>query len=324
MNDYTVLLFHSVDDRDLLSLKGLGNISPGLFERLLLLLKKNFVIVSLDEMVKCISGETEIEGRLLALTFDDGPKSYADKALPLMESLGIPSICFLITDCVGDNEIYWRYLFNYCINSGHYEGLAELIQKEYGISVFNKDILSFTRSNFSREKTRRIVSGIFTDLVSEQRYRDEEKGLFLSHQDVEHLRNNPLVDFGIHTRTHPVMSQLSKEEIYEEISGSIRYYRTRIKDETPMFSVPFGRLFIDYDENTVFAAKDLGVKVMLSAYGGGNIKGQPLYNIRRISVNEGMLTDGMEIFMEMLNNSRPLPEYAEHEKKLGYYVSGRV
>ena len=51
MNNYPVLLFHSTDDRDLLSLKDIGNIRPELFEKLIVRLKKDFDIIGLDALV---------------------------------------------------------------------------------------------------------------------------------------------------------------------------------------------------------------------------------------------------------------------------------
>ena len=90
MKNYPVLLFHSTDDRDLLSLKDLGNIRPELFEKLIVRLKKEFDIIGLDELVRCISGDARPKDRLLAITFDDGPKSYITQAVPVMEVYGCP------------------------------------------------------------------------------------------------------------------------------------------------------------------------------------------------------------------------------------------
>jgi peptidoglycan/xylan/chitin deacetylase (PgdA/CDA1 family) len=86
MRNFPVLLFHSIDDRDLLSLNGLGNIRPDLFGKLIARLKKEFDIVSIEEIVRNISGDILSGERLLALTIDDGPKSNATQALPVMET----------------------------------------------------------------------------------------------------------------------------------------------------------------------------------------------------------------------------------------------
>lgn len=324
MNNYIVLLFHSVDDRDLFSLKNLANIHPEVFEKILRSLKRDFDIVSVDELVGSLAGKEKGGGPLLAITFDDGPKSYAAHAAPIMESLGIPSTCFLITDCVGDKAIYWRYLYNFCFHGGYENELAEVVGAVYGTPVPKEKIISFTRSHFTKEKNERVIKGIFQRLVPEERYRERERGLFLSMEDIELLKRNPLVGFGIHTRTHPVMLQLSGDEIFDEVSGSLDFYRARIKDDTPMFSIPFGRLYKDYDERTVAVARDLSIEVILSAYGGCNHSGQSPYNIRRISVHEGMWEGGMGAFRDLIEKSCAAEEYSEEEKRLFNAMQGNT
>src|SRR5574340_191510 len=124
MSYYPVLLFHSTDDRDLLSLRGLGNIRPELFEKFIVRLKKEFDIVGLSDMIGFISGDTRARENPIAITFDDGPRSYASQAVPILQTYGVPSTCFLITDCLDDREIYWRYFYNYCIQKGSGSELA--------------------------------------------------------------------------------------------------------------------------------------------------------------------------------------------------------
>jgi peptidoglycan/xylan/chitin deacetylase (PgdA/CDA1 family) len=322
MNKYVVLLFHSVDDRDLLSFKNLGNIHPDVFERMLRSLKRDYDIVGLDYLVGCLSGKEKGSGRLLAITFDDGPKSYVSRAVPLMEAMGIPSTCFLITDCIGDRVIYWRYLYNFCIQSGIEDELGALISTVYGVPLPKEKIISFSRSNFTRVNNERVVKGIVTRLVAEERYREKERGLFLSEEDLALLKENPLVSFGIHTRTHPVLRHLSRGEIADELSGSTDFYRGMIEDGVPMFSIPFGRLYKDYDERTIFSARDLSIKVILSAYGGCNLPGQPLYNIRRIPVREEMWEGGAGAFTDTIGRLCEAEEYAGAEKKLYRAIDG--
>lgn len=320
MRNFPVLLFHSTDDRDLLSFKGLGNIRSELFERLIVMLKKEFDIVALEELVRHISGDLRSKDRLLALTFDDGPKSYATQAVPVMESYGLPSTCFLITDCIGD-QIYWRYLYNYCINKGLAQQLAGLINHEYMAGISAEEIVSYSRSHYKSAMNCRIINRLLDSVVPAEEYREMEKDLFISLEDIARLKKNPLVCFGIHTRSHPVLKCLTDEEIYDEIAGSLDFYGSKIKDDAPMFSVPFGRLFRDYDERAIAIAKTLSVNIVLSAYGGGNALGQPLYNIRRVPVNEGKLEGGIGLFIDSLLEPAVAAEYAEKEKLLSELLS---
>jgi peptidoglycan/xylan/chitin deacetylase (PgdA/CDA1 family) len=323
MSNYPVLLFHSIDDRELLSLKDLGNIRPELFERLIVGLKKKFDIVELEEIVRHISGEKKTKDRLIALTFDDGPKSYAAQAVPVMNACNVPSTCFLITGCIGDAAVYWRYLYNFCIHKGFAGELAGFISDEYKVDIENDEIITFSRNHFDTKKNRRILEKLLSDVISEEEYRAQEKDLFLSLEDIERLKKNPLVGFGIHTRTHPVLKCLSDEEIHDEITKSMDFYRSRIADNTPMFSIPFGRLFTDYDERTIAAARALSIEGILSAYGGGNDEGQPLYNIRRISVHEGRLEGGIDHFIRTLPELAVPDDYAEKEKRLSGLLTVR-
>jgi peptidoglycan/xylan/chitin deacetylase (PgdA/CDA1 family) len=327
MNDvssYTVLLFHSIDDRARLSLKNLGNVRPETFERVCTALKREFDVVGIRELVGLISGSAGKRGRFLTVTFDDGAKSYALNAAPILESLKIPSICFLITGCVGDKAVYWRYLYNYCINSGFGGELAALVNAEYGVSIKEEDIVSFSRSNYTREKTRLIMEGISRHIIAEEEYLKKENELFLSYEDIRRLKDSPLVEFGIHTHTHPVMKGLGDEEILDEISVSAAFYRDRIGDGRPMFSVPFGRLYKDYDERTIKAALDLPTGAIFSAYGGRNGSGQSLYNIRRIPFHEDLLESGVEKFVHSLFDSEAKPEYREAEKRLSAAMEQRA
>jgi|GEM_PF-2413063 len=317
---FTILLFHSIDGRGLLSLKDLGNIRPELFEKVIKSLKKEFDIVSLRQAVEGIQDRLTAKARLLAITFDDGPESYATAAVPIMEAHGVPSTCFLITGCIDDKTPYWRYLYNYAAHCGLVKELVELVNKEYGVAASEEGVLSFTRNNFDRRKTLRIISELLR-LVRPEEYAERETKLFLSADDISMLKTKPLVAFGIHTQSHPVMAGLSGAEISEEISSSIEFYRKEIEDCAPMFSIPFGRLYRDYDERTVIAAQQLGVEYIFSAYGGSNMKRQPPYNIRRIPVTEDMLRGGTEGFLKLLDLRSREDTYGGAERRLSESVA---
>jgi peptidoglycan/xylan/chitin deacetylase (PgdA/CDA1 family) len=153
-------------------------------------------------------------------------------------------------------------------------------------------------------------------VITNEGYREKEGELFLSFDDIAQLQVQPLVKFGVHTWTHPVMKALDDEEIRDELSGSIAFYREKIEDAVPMFSVPFGRLGRDYDERTVLAALGLDVPAVFSAYGGRNEIGQPPYNLRRIPVTESLLEGGEEAFVRSLRDASVATEYFKREHSL--------
>jgi hypothetical protein len=83
-----------------------------------------------------------------------------------------------------------------------------------------------------------------------------------------------------------------------------------------MFSIPFGRLYRDFDERTVRIARSLSIEYIFSAYGGLNISGQPAYYLRRLPVYADQLSEGVDRIIHMLNEPYVAPEYREGEKML--------
>lgn len=322
MNSCIVLLFHSIDERNPASLRNLGNIRPAIFEKFLNTVKREFDIVTLKEVADYISGNVRGNERILALTFDDGAKSYATNAVPLMSGLGIHSACFLITGCIGGRALYWRYLYNYCVSKGYGRRLSVILESEYNEPVRENEVISFTRARYDSNKTDRIVNRILRDIISEEEYRESEGELFLSYDDIESLKQNQMVTFGVHTRSHPVMNYLSDDEIGDELSSTIAFFNEHIGKDVPIFSIPFGRLYSDYDERTITAALRLSFKYIFSAYGGSNERGQPLHNIRRITVDEKILEQGVDSFVRELVQADVREEYVLREKRLKNALSG--
>lgn len=322
MNSCIVLLFHSIDDRNPASLRNLGNIRPAIFEKFLNTVKREFDIVTLKEVMDYISGNVRGNERILALTFDDGAKSYATNAVPLMSGLGIPSACFLITGCIGGRALYWRYLYNYCVSKGYGRRLSVILESEYNEPVRENEIIRYTRAIYDTKKTARVVNRILRDIISEEEYRESQGELFLSIDDIEMLKPIPLVELGIHTHSHPVMMNLSDDEIGDELSSSLDFFDKHVNNDIPMFSIPFGRLYSDYDERTITAALRLSFKYIFSAYGGSNERGQPLHNIRRITVDEKILEQGVDSFVRELVRADVREEYVLREKRLKNALSG--
>ncbi len=71
-------------------------------------------------------------------------------------------------------------------------------------------------------------------------------------------------------------------------------------------------------------ARNLSINVIFSAYGGGNAVGQPLYNLRRISVHEDKLEEGLDTFIKTLRDPAIPVEFIEKEKELSRRLSSKT
>lgn len=95
-----VLMYHRIsdngDDPDM-------TISTKNFERQMLYLKKNFNIVSSDEIVDGYMRNSRLGKDIVAITFDDGFKDNYTDAYPILRKYNIPATIFIATDYIGQD-----------------------------------------------------------------------------------------------------------------------------------------------------------------------------------------------------------------------------
>ena len=91
-----VVLYHHVSDQGSSLVDQLGvSTPPDVFEAHVRRMARDYEVVSLDAV---LSGE--FPHRALLITFDDGYRSVAEVALPILRRLGLPSVFFVTGECL--------------------------------------------------------------------------------------------------------------------------------------------------------------------------------------------------------------------------------
>jgi peptidoglycan/xylan/chitin deacetylase (PgdA/CDA1 family) len=80
------------------------------FIRQLDYLKKNYMIVPLVEMLKCIGARATHAKRMVSITFDDGYQDFYQVVFPLLRKNNLPATVFVATDYVGKE---WPFVSNH-------------------------------------------------------------------------------------------------------------------------------------------------------------------------------------------------------------------
>ncbi|WP_063891947.1 polysaccharide deacetylase family protein [Paenibacillus sp. Soil787] len=89
-----VLMYHHVHEKDTSS----STITSSLFQnQLQLLLSKGYHFISLEEFKQFMEGAT-VPSNAVLVTFDDGYQSFYTAAYPILKSLRIPAVNFVITN----------------------------------------------------------------------------------------------------------------------------------------------------------------------------------------------------------------------------------
>ncbi|AWI76801.1 polysaccharide deacetylase [Parazoarcus communis] len=60
-----------------------------------------YTVLSMDQVLACLRGDTPTPPRAVALTFDDGYENFYEYAFPVLQRYGFPAMVYLIADLLG-------------------------------------------------------------------------------------------------------------------------------------------------------------------------------------------------------------------------------
>jgi len=105
----SILLYHSIGLNNAQS-----NVTPNQFEMQMEYLRKNYTVVSLDEIISFIKEGKSLPKKPVAITFDDGYQNVYQNAYPLLKKYRLPATIFITTGYVQKkmplNQIQLRML----------------------------------------------------------------------------------------------------------------------------------------------------------------------------------------------------------------------
>jgi peptidoglycan/xylan/chitin deacetylase (PgdA/CDA1 family) len=217
-----------------------GRTSAASLENFLQLAKKRgWSGLRLDELAQRLD-TGRLPKKCFCLTVDDGYRDFADVAHPLLQQFDVPATVFLTTDFVDAGLWQW-----------------------------------WDRVEFAFEKLSRPAAGAFVERLKslpqvERLQHLEELELQLADplppapperfaaMGWEQVRRLAAlgVEFGAHTVTHPILSQLStEEEVRAEIHGSIEALASATGEPVRSFAFPNGR-DTDFDGRSLRALEN--------------------------------------------------------------------
>jgi len=249
------------------------------FKSQMLYLKKNFNIISIEQLFDYHSGKGDIQPNSLMVTFDDGFLDNTLNAFPVLEKLGIPAAVFLTTRFIDSDIIPWEDQISYffqkfsleeiIINNNEIYSLRSLEEKENSIWKFCKRM-----KIINPDKRNEIIKSLFNRYLIDgnkmKRLAHSMSMGYMTRRDIQYWSNHG-IDFGIHTDTHPCLTILNEEEIYREISESKKALEAIIEKSVNAFAYPYGKEG-DYNDVTSSLLKKAGINIgMIFEQGMNNL-----------------------------------------------------
>jgi peptidoglycan/xylan/chitin deacetylase (PgdA/CDA1 family) len=224
---------------------------PATFERHVALLASLYNVIPMGALLDAIrEGDFRaLPRRPLLITLDDGWAGNA-RLLPVLTRHGVRPTVFLVTGAVGTHRRFW------------WTGVSDLAERERLKGLSTEDRLS-------------ELAG--SGFAPELEYPEREA---LSLVEIEQMA--PLVDFGGHTRSHPILPACSDEEAELEISGSAEDVERIAGARARAFAYPNG----DYSARDVESARRAGYECAFTVEPGSIACGDDTYRLRRVFIDD--------------------------------------
>jgi peptidoglycan/xylan/chitin deacetylase (PgdA/CDA1 family) len=278
-----------------------GNlIDAEVFREQLLLLKKNYTVVSPEDVLARCEERGKLPPRAVLLTCDDGLLNNLTDMLPVLQQEGVKCLFFVTGASAGVSRstLWYEDLFLIFLRApvGHFEiscgNLAirgDLLEPWKRRSLWWNTVKQLsrvdgeTRESFVRKARSALGSGLMEgiqDSVVERRF-----GLLVANELRELVAVGMTI--GAHTLSHPMLSQCSPGLARAEIAESRVRLETALQTRIWAMAYPFGDAE-SVNPQVLGLAKEGGYAAAFLNFGGGLGTELPAYAIPRVHVTAEM------------------------------------
>lgn len=264
-----VLAYHRVTDHDLNTYQyydGLISATTEEFDFQIAYIKKHFTPISMDQVINHVEHDHPLPPKAILVTFDDGFDDNYHNAFPILKKHNVPATIFVSTELISTTQSIW------------FDQLAALIRntnqqkieiQELG-QIFHLNSNKENRSDSQNEifavlkstegkLMKAILARLFKEFSNELSLLPSEKSRMLTWEQIQEMSKFD-IQFGSHTVSHPILSQLSLEDLQFELKESRTILEKMVGKVVKSISYPNGGRN-DYNDQVLSETKDSGYTV---------------------------------------------------------------
>jgi len=183
--------------------------------------------VSADAVCTAIRKKESLPRRSVLVTFDDGDRSVYDTALPIMESLGIPSVVFVVPALLDtDQPFWWKEAEELTRRGARLPGKSKLS---------GADAVRAIKRYPNNERLAALAS--MRASIAPFEYRTPQ----LSRSEVKEMESRG-VEVGSHSMTHPCLDRCDDETIRMEVTAAHEVLTAILGRPPRLFAYPNGNV----------------------------------------------------------------------------------
>jgi peptidoglycan/xylan/chitin deacetylase (PgdA/CDA1 family) len=305
--EFLILMYHRVLPPHMVdpSLQRGMYVEPETFRMQMSYLKRKFKVVPLSALRHVETLQDDSGGRLppvCVVTFDDGWFDFFQYAYPVLADLRIPATVFLPTRYIGTQNWFWtdqiaRLMIGSgspgtgrAAGSGLKNGILGEIQSLRGPVAGRIEKAIAMLKPLRHEDIWAVLADWRRDVPGT---RDPMGRAFLTWEEVRIMATSGLITFGSHTGNHKILTQLTDDEIMEELTES---KETLISEGAAgesclAFSYPNGNL----DARVADLVARSGYHVAVTTEKGWNRASSPKFLLKRVSIHQD-ISSSPELF----------------------------
>jgi peptidoglycan/xylan/chitin deacetylase (PgdA/CDA1 family) len=279
----SVLMYHRIssEERTPQLDPSLLSATPSEFARQVEYLASKRRVLSLGELLDVRRGLMELPPRSVVVTFDDAYRDFQEHAWPALRRHGVPATLFVPTAYPGDprRAFWWDRAHAAFATTGRRTPLATAAGTLALESADERGAASRTLRDWVK-RTSHDEAMAEVDRVALALGARPERGCVMSWAELRELAREG-VDLAPHTRTHPMIDQVTLEQAKDEILGSAADLEREVGHRSRAFAFPAGAL----TDAVVRWLPEAGVELAFTTRRGGNhLEQTDWLRIRRINV----------------------------------------
>lgn len=256
--------------------------TPDAFAQHMRYLAESFNVISMHDLLDCVENGTRLPRNAIMITFDDAYCDVREFALPILKQYKLPATVFVPTAYPDNNKMsfWWDRIYNAVMSTSQEQitlaGFGEIaldseLEKQQGVRRIQGFIKTLPHS-----KATETVDFVCDELVSGKPLGKT----VLSWEELRDLTKEGIT-LGAHTQTHPLMTQLTPEQLRSEVAGAQSDLKSQLDETLPIFCYPNG----SHNDDVVEVLREEGFKLAFTVNDGhNNLAEADLFRLRRTNI----------------------------------------